>query len=723
MNQINDPGNPKSFGLDFNYAAWEANNRFTMCNVPWNSDYRDVPAFATTAEFDAYIDAQPSTTRVEIMGTRARLNMPVRLGMTLAKAMKYNYMRIKNGAQPVESGDELQTFYYFIVGMREVAPETTEVLLQLDVWASFRPTMTGCRGFIERGHIGMANSKRMQNNGRDYLSIPEGFDTGSEYIGIKARSWLFMQYNGVRYDANVVVLFASDPDANPYKTVGSTQVPNYTAAKGGKFQGLPSGATVKIWTNINSFVAWLESKSETPWVTQSILSITLMPNISAFYPGWTPDGTGNNGSTPPAGKPSDVTYELANEWRRNILDSLPERYRKLDKFKTSPYMRLELTSMSGTPIAIAPENWNNSHAGVTARGNFMPPNARMQFRPDNYNAPDNRDVSAIAMRDDDGGSFWDFFTQIGNFPTIPIINDNAVLALANQSGSLAYAAQSADWAQQKSLTAAQTGYDQASSAMQLGTDQLGIEQANAQAQNTIQQNAIRGQAVLAMVSGVGGGAGMGAFAGPAGAVAGAAGGAISAAGNNLTAALQMNTMNDQLAQNQKTQSAANTRQNEFGAYIRDSNADLARYAARGDYENTMAGIKARVQDTQMMPASVVGQLGGELINLVNETFGVSLRWKFIDKARMREIGDHWLRYGYAVQQYATLPTSLMAMDRFTYWKMSETYIFGAHIPENYRQALRGILEKGVTLWADPDDINDPNFDIADNNILDGITLP
>ena len=179
MNQINEPGNPKSFGHEFNYAAWTANNRFTLCNVPWNSDYRDVAAFRTTAEFDSFIDSSPVTTRVEITGTRAKLNMPIRVGMTLAKAMKYNYLRVQNSLQPVATGDEPQTFYYFIVGMREVAPETTEILLQLDVWASFSPAITGCRGFVDRGHIGMANSKRMQNNGRDYLSVPEGLDTGS----------------------------------------------------------------------------------------------------------------------------------------------------------------------------------------------------------------------------------------------------------------------------------------------------------------------------------------------------------------------------------------------------------------------------------------------------------------------------------------------------------------------------------------------------------------
>ena len=63
------------------------------------------------------------------------------------------------------------------------------------------------------------------------------------------------------------------------------------------------------------------------------------------------------------------------------------------------------------------------------------------------------------------------------------------------------------------------------------------------------------------------------------------------------------------------------------------------------------------------------------------------------------------------------------MSKFTYWKMSETYIGGAHIPENYRQALRGIFEKGFTIWDNPNDMNNPDFDIATNKPLSGVTLP
>ena len=155
-------------------------------------------------------------------------------------------------------------------------------------------------------------------------------------------------------------------------------------------------------------------------------------------------------------------------------------------------------------------------------------------------------------------------------------------------------------------------------------------------------------------------------------------------------------------------------------YIRDTNRSLAEFAARGDYENSIAGINAKVQDSKFVQPSVVGQVGGDTMNIIHLNGEVSVRWKMVDDAHIRTIGDYWLRYGYAVNQFAKLPDSLMAMEKFTYWKLAETYITAGAMPESFKQAIRGIFEKGVTVWTNPDDIG--NIDIADNAPLEGITL-
>jgi hypothetical protein len=58
------------------------------------------------------------------------------------------------------------------------------------------------------------------------------------------------------------------------------------------------------------------------------------------------------------------------------------------------------------------------------------------------------------------------------------------------------------------------------------------------------------------------------------------------------------------------------------------------------------------------------------------------------------------------------------MSKFSYWKMIETYIVAGGMPEGHKQIIRGILEKGVTVWSSPTDIG--NIDFSTNVPLAGI---
>ena len=52
--------------------------------------------------------------------------------------------------------------------------------------------------------------------------------------------------------------------------------------------------------------------------------------------------------------------------------------------------------------------------------------------------------------------------------------------------------------------------------------------------------------------------------------------------------------------------------------------------------------------------------------------------------------------------------------------MRETYLARAPIPETYKQAVRGIFEKGVTVWTNPFHIG--NIDTTVNEPLEGVRL-
>ena len=96
-----------------------------------------------------------------------------------------------------------------------------------------------------------------------------------------------------------------------------------------------------------------------------------------------------------------------------------------------------------------------------------------------------------------------------------------------------------------------------------------------------------------------------------------------------------------------------------------------------------------------------------------------VRFRQIPPAAMQAIGEVWLRYGYYVQRFMQLPSNLMAMSNFTYWKLHELYVRSSTCPEEYRLTVKGIFESGVTVWTDPDKIGVTDY--ADNTPLAGIS--
>lgn len=736
MNQITDPPSVYDAGLDFNYANWTADTTLTLCNVPWNNDYRDIVKFENRDALNAYIDGLGTANATIENAQYARVNMPVKIDFPFNKAIRYNYLRASNPLMPI-SGDIKRDYYYFITDIRFIAPNTTELVVQLDVWQTFGYDVEFGNCYIERGHIGIANENQFSNFGRDYLTVPEGLNIGSEYRGVLRRRVTVMANNKHNSGVNVqdelpAVMVLSSVDL--LGEHGTVDDPNIEIAQATSYGSSTTGLGLYIFPNTTSFTNFMANLTSKPWAVQGIQSITLIPQPSRYHPGFA-YGTGPNGTTmfhrgggnaigtwgteAWADTPEMRPVSVFTDWRNSatLLQYIPARYRHLLKLLTFPYMMIEATTWSGNALIIKPESWNDANATVLERANILPPTQRVSFIIRGYNA---RDVNEDDWNGDDGGEFLDMSINIDSFPTIPIMSDAGVMYLAQNAHGLAYQFDSADWSQQRALESSRVSYGQATAGIQANQAQTALSNRNARNvtdynnQMNMQATALNGMA------GVGTAAATGLVAGPAGAVAGAVGGAVSLPGQMLSAGLeaqrasgltsmQINTANES--------TAINTQQ---ASYLRDTNRDLAAFAAEGDYQNTIAAINAKTQDAQLSQPSLKGQYGGDLININHGTSELSLRWKMLDNASLAVVGEFWLRYGYAVQRFAQLPPSLMVMSEFTYWKLSETYISSAPMPEQFKQAIRGIFEKGVTVWKNPAKIG--NIDIAANNPLSGVTL-
>jgi hypothetical protein len=340
------------------------------------------------------------------------------------------------------------------------------------------------------------------------------------------------------------------------------------------------------------------------------------------------------------------------------------------------------------------------------------------FAPFRYNAagpynPANPDLfDAYGVFNDDG-EFLDMATGIMNLPTFSLVNNGYMMFAASNANSIAFQHSSADWSQQRALAGNEAAYQQAGSGIDAAKS-VNAQQISANSQMTTLANETAGWQALqqggnAMLSGIG---------------QGGAGGAITAgkgiANAGVDYAIGLNQRNQALGIQTNLSQGVSRSQTDSAQFVQNSNKTYADMAARGDYANTIAGINAKVQDARLIQPTTSGQIGGDAFNLATYKWGYDIKVKMIQSAAMAVQGEYWLRYGYAIGRWGTMPANFQVMSKFTYWKLRETYINGSNCPETFKQTIRGIFEKGVTVWKTPTDIG--NIDMAANTPLTGISL-
>lgn len=707
------PGDTNA-GLLFNYAVWTPGTIATLANVPWNSDYRDIVYYDNQAELDAYIDGMASANIQITEMSYARPNAPIRLQLPLNVVMRYNYIRVTNPAQPVPGNDTPRTFYYFINEVRHLAPNTTEVYVQLDVVQSFIYDVTFGRSYIEAGHIGIANENAFHEYGRSYLTVPEGFDLGAEYEIRKLSRLKVAKAGESALDTGIGVLVASTVSlaGDP----GTVDNPQLRAATGSYSQELPNGANLYYFTSAVNFRTAMQELSKYPWWTQGIIGVWAFPQryevpnspmTGAVIPGI------RTVDSDRAERMLTQQSDLEN-WRDDVENLIRHsRYRNLKKFLTYPYCVIEMTAGTGNPLLLKPESWQDPGCRFVEMPHWTMPNPRIVFYPYRYNAGGVPAVSDDQGVFNDGGEFLDLTTSINNLPTFSVVNNSYLGYLASNAHSIQYQHSSADWSQQRTLTGAQLAYDQSSAAMGLANQLTEMGVANSQSQVGIQNRFGVQRAVVGGVAQIAQGA-------ATGGVAGAGAGIASAVMGGINTAMDIDQRNQELALSNSYARSQNSAQVGNAAFNRDTNQQYAAFAANGDYRNSIAAINAKVQDARMIQPTTSGQQGGEAFNLAMYQWGLDIKIKMVSLNVMRMIGEHWLRFGYAVNRYFNIGTRLHCMSRFTYWKLQECYITVAPIPETYKQALRGIFEKGVTVWRDPADIG--ILDPVDNEPESGFFL-
>ena len=742
MNEIvKVPESVTNAGLDFSYARWSPGTELTLCNVPWDSAYRNIVDFASGETIDSYIDNAPSVVRTLKNATYARLNEPVRVEIPFNKAMRFNYLRVANPMQPIDD-DIPKAYYYFINGARHIAPNTTELDIQLDVWQSFKNNVAFGMAYIERGHIGIANENQMASHGNEYLNVPEGFDLGSDYmstnevgvVSLGAGTASSGRENKVPM-AGMVIVSTIDLSAD----AGNVNAPILKMADGSSVNGFIHGANIYYGALIH-LNALLRELKEKPWVSQGILSITITPNLPKFKiaPGSEMDVPGG---FQPVREYDNVPSKIGklSSWDRkkefkNVLTNvfsfdgvmsyvIPERYRTLKKFLISPYRFIELSMYNGQGAILKPEmlDTHSDNLNIVVGYHPTPPNPRVLFYAKNYGGVDvgvwgdeDKGFHQFDINAYETGFTFDGAGMMSALPQTSIVNNSYMAFMASNANSIAFQYQNAEWSNQRVLAGADMSFNQNVAGINANSSQNRNAMNVNNRQTTLANNVAQSRALQGVMN-----AGLGALTAGSG-----AGAAVSALGGSANAVIDYGVTIDQNSQGTAINNAGMLNstgiQNSYQQYLGDTNLAYAQFAAQGDYQNEIARINAKVQDAKLMQPTVSGQVAGEAFNFVmHGGFEIRVKYKHLQPGVIRMIGELWLRYGYAINRFHRM-AKLSVMSKFTYWKVKEINIISSTCPEFYKQTIRGVFEKGVTVWRKPGDIG--NIDYATNEPVKGIRL-
>lgn len=668
--------------------SWAIQSRVTLCRVAWDDSYKDVVSFESPEKRNEYFDSLKSESIVLENYTYLKPNEPINIDVPFHKAYTYNYLIVDNPKTDDPDDVTPPRFYYFIEGAAMLNPSTTALTLQLDVFQTYLWQFRLGVCFVERGHLAMAAMHNRLESGkyntaetmRLFGVASEGLDVGSEYtisraemFDLSAKKWA------------VIVQSNTDLAAD----WGTRDNPSLKTADGQMTDGLASGCNVyaiESW----DYSDFMKKVRDAPWVAKGIVSISAFPKtvltdgptvslngIDAHFLGDTPD---------------EGVYFTSDETILEQLGRLTSaEFKFVDKLKCFPYSVIEIVNYQGNSLLLKPEMVNDKKLTLKQMACAAPPYQKIAFFPAHYGEAVGDSVYGKAgyytmdyteeqysekTREVNYGYWIDTAIWFQDFPQMSIVNDEYVNYLASTTNRRQFSYNAAGWSQQKSLAGNQLTYDQAQ--QQIGTNQTNKD---------IENRAAIAAAALGAI---------GKFPNLPGMALGIAG-----------AYNQYQASNEQFNVNQ-------AQENQFAS----QNKTLADWAARGDYQNAVAGINATVQDAALTQPSQSGQMAGDGFNLANGMMIVQIRYKTITTQMQEIVGNYFLKYGYAIRQYLVPQKDFMCMEKYTYWKMLDTSIICSTADEGVKNAIRGIFEKGVTVWRNPGDIGRTYG--ADNVPIQGI---
>lgn len=395
-----------SFKNEFDYTRWTPDTNITLCNVLWDSTYKDVVKFDDNDKRDSYFDNLTDVYNVTLESdARVVPEGYIKLPIPYDVMARYNYMFIDlpiatSDTQMIdyETANGIRRWYFFVDNIRYMAPNTTEVFITLDVWNNFINDIRFKYAMLERGHAPVAVTDtdtylRNPIDNCEYL-LAEDVNFGKSDVVKNMR--MIPVGNGEKY-----ICFIITTDFTDFSFGYAIQSPNYTYSRPLTYNDYPyrQGYQVKV-NNYGVGNGYDYSQVKTPVHGGCNSTDDVVPNNVFCVAVKASDCIGNNNfityilenqpsfmnSVQCAFMASDDMIE-AESWtklgrytiyavkkKRSSKGNLtltkdmfdyPEEMQRFAKLYTSPYAHIEISNDDGETSTILIENVSNQAEIIT----------------------------------------------------------------------------------------------------------------------------------------------------------------------------------------------------------------------------------------------------------------------------------------------------------------------------------------------------------------------
>lgn len=776
MSDFPDLDNVNVYKYDnlLDYSRFKPTARLKMCNVPWCGDYDNVVKFDDDVARDAWFDAlEGETVNLDTM-FNIKPDGASKVPVPVTSAQGYNYLvvdlpRMTSDAQPLAyaAGDRKRRYYYFIQDAQQLSPNSTRLILTIDVWTTYINEMQFDYVLLERGHAPVAASSVA-----DYLANPrdnsayllsDDVNTGGEPYVETARA--VKNYSAETQRACIATYADLQDD------LGTGPAPRVPAISAPDVSGVLAPRVYSVAVDdLQPFLRKLENNA--PWMKQTVLGVFFAPSDlltqSAPFELWDISIT-----------VLDAVQKIETFMQPGVADfGYPTQAAGFAKLYTYPYAAIRIGDERGQTSMVRIEDLGANGIQLASAVNLVMPYISIDARLLGIaGATDTLTFQTIEGRTYSYGGAWGEYLKSWNLPVMQVSQSAASRAAYTTVYSRAHAKLAADNALASSLASNATAYTNVDNSAKNVTDNntvntgantaitsnannwaltgaaasnrklasdCNVDNETSTAMTGLQNEVIsittanNNASAIAVTLGsvVTGGITEGLADAKSAAIGGVADLAVAIPTANAAAAISQtsNSLAATLAQTnaiKKTNNAAKftaetwgvqnnasnsatTLRNQASTKVSNNNAGVMRTnagntKATGDANANRAyatAIDAISAGLNQAGVAVPAQFGA---NANGRSSATAPRALFAQVVTQRECdimnaASAFARYGYSLMREFSM-TRMQVMRHFTYWKCAEVWCSGnGNALESAQGAIKDILIRGVTVWSKPEEI-------------------